>query len=93
MTRVLANRISLSFRSQKSEKDLKWDLLIISERKYGRLGLAEPTDRLLSHSQAEGFQARIDFRFRRLVHSISRVAHEMITWRAISTLQCFLQLL
>lgn len=86
MTRVLANRISLSFRSQKSEKDLKQDLLIISEREYGRLGLAEPTDRLLGHSQAEGFQARIDFRFRRLVRSISRVAHEMITWCAIRTL-------
>lgn len=57
-----------------------------SQNVYGSLGLAESTDRLLRHSQAEGLQARIDFRFRRLVCSIGRVSHKMITRRAIRTL-------
>lgn len=93
MTRALANRIFLiNFRIQKSEKDCSNGTYGkgYPEREYGRLGLAEPTDCLLGHSQAERFQARIDFRFRRLIRSIGRMSHEMIPRCAVRSLQCFL---
>lgn len=67
-------------------------LTVFPKHENGRLGLTKTTDGLLSHSKTERFQARIDLWFCRFVR-IAGLSREMISRRAICTLQCFLQLL